>query len=259
VAKTSAIQASVNFTLTNDPAYANTSWTVYSANTGTALATGVTAANSGAVLTLTHAVDLPATTYYVSATESGKTESVARLALMVTGYVPVLIDLTGKTTQNEIRDAITADLSKVTGSGTQDDPKVIPLANLDLSSGSNLEYLFKGAADAIASGANGYISLDLSGCTGATITGMEVDDGNGKLSSTTRDRVAAITLPATVTILAFSGSDGAFRDFTNLKSISAPGVITVGTSTFYQCNGRTSSRRWLWQLGGLPRSGRCSL
>jgi hypothetical protein len=88
VAKATAAQASVAFTLTNSPAYANspaTTWAVYAANTGSGLAAGVSASNSGATLTLAHATDIPATTYYVSATESGKTESAARLALTVLG------------------------------------------------------------------------------------------------------------------------------------------------------------------------------
>jgi hypothetical protein len=85
VAKAAEPQASVAFTLTNNPAYANTTiWKVYAANTGSGLAAGVTASNSGATLTLTHATDLPTATYYVTATETGKTESTARLALTVT-------------------------------------------------------------------------------------------------------------------------------------------------------------------------------
>jgi hypothetical protein len=146
------------------------------------------------------------------------------------------IDLTGKTTQNEIRDAITADLSKVTGSGTQDDPKVIPLANLDLSSGSNLENLFKGTTAAFTGGE--YLSLDLSGCSAATntVTGMNTST----LDNATRNRFAAITLPATVTTLAIGGYDGAFASFASLKSISGPGVIMVEDYAFYQCSALTT-------------------
>lgn len=83
VAKTSGDQASVSFTLTNNPAYADGAmWKVYAQSTGVELASGVTAANIGNALTLTHATDLPAATYYVAVTESGKAES-ARLALTV--------------------------------------------------------------------------------------------------------------------------------------------------------------------------------
>lgn len=88
VAKTAATQASVSFTLTNSPAYANgQTWTVYTSADGSEEASGVSAANTGNTLTLSHASDLPAGTYYVSVTETGKAES-DRLALAVTAYTP---------------------------------------------------------------------------------------------------------------------------------------------------------------------------
>lgn len=86
IAKASATQASVNFTLTNSPALIGT-WRVYSGSIGDTLATGVTASASGSTLTLSHASDIPAATYYVSFTEAGKAES-TRLALTVGAYVP---------------------------------------------------------------------------------------------------------------------------------------------------------------------------
>ncbi len=96
VVKTSPTQASISFTLTNIPVYEDgQTWKVYSASTGATLASGVTAANIGNTLTLTHATDVPAATYYVAVTESGKTES-ARLALTVGAYVPT--SLTGTVT-----------------------------------------------------------------------------------------------------------------------------------------------------------------
>jgi hypothetical protein len=74
----------VSFTLSS--AYTGTTWKVYTASTGTTEAPGVSAANSGTALTLTHITDIPAADYYVAATETGKTES-ARLKLTVTAYV----------------------------------------------------------------------------------------------------------------------------------------------------------------------------
>ncbi len=83
VARASATAKSVDFTLTNDPAYANgQSWKVYALSTGDTQATGVTAANEGNKLTLSHATAIPDRTYYVAVTEEGKVES-DRLKLTV--------------------------------------------------------------------------------------------------------------------------------------------------------------------------------
>ena len=80
--KAAQTQGRVNFTLSNEPPYAaGTVWTVYAAPEGGGLA-GISAAHSGQALTLSHASDIPAGTYYVSARESGRTES-GRLALAV--------------------------------------------------------------------------------------------------------------------------------------------------------------------------------
>lgn len=89
VAKAAATQASVSFTLTNGSAYAdNLTWKVYTDAAGVVLANGVTAGRSGETLTLIHASDIPAATYYISVTgEPGKSES-DRLALTVSAYVP---------------------------------------------------------------------------------------------------------------------------------------------------------------------------
>ncbi len=90
VTKSATTQATAVFTLTNSPAFADgLTWKVYSASTGATLATGVTATYDSAtnMLTLTHASDIPAGTYYVSVTEAGKTES-DRLALTVKNKAP---------------------------------------------------------------------------------------------------------------------------------------------------------------------------
>jgi hypothetical protein len=79
--KTQATEATATFTLTNTYA-GSVTWKVYAAATGDALATGVTASLSGSTLTLTHASDIPAGDYYVSAAEAGKGES-GRLILIV--------------------------------------------------------------------------------------------------------------------------------------------------------------------------------
>jgi hypothetical protein len=81
IAKTAAVQESVTFTLS--AAYpAGTTWKVYAAETGPTAPAGVTVSVTGTDLTLTHDTDIPAADYWVSATETGKTES-ARLGLTV--------------------------------------------------------------------------------------------------------------------------------------------------------------------------------
>jgi hypothetical protein len=155
------------------------------------------------------------------------------------------INLSGKTSENDIRDALLAGIAagNVKGAGTQTDPKAIVLANLNLSNATNLVNLYKGAAAAIPSGANGYIKLDLSGCTGATITGMTTTT----LDQATRNRFTVVTLPVTVTNLAVNSTMGAFDSFASLKSITAPGVTTIGQNAFYGCSALTEVR-----LGSTP-------
>ena len=89
VAKTTSTQASVTFTLSNDASYsANTIWYVYDAATGTAITSGVTAALSGSTLTLSHATNVPAATYYVAAYNRTTGLGISnRLALTVTNPV----------------------------------------------------------------------------------------------------------------------------------------------------------------------------
>lgn len=90
-AKTSATQASVNFTLTSAP---TGTYKVYDHATNNTTPNGVSVNVVGTTLTLSHPTDLPTGTYYVSVTETGKTES-ARLALTVTAYVaPVSYNIT---------------------------------------------------------------------------------------------------------------------------------------------------------------------
>ena len=91
VNKRSAISSQVHFTLTNNPAYLDIhpNWRVYTSDTGSEIADGVSILNNGNTLTLSLGSvtdDLPTGTYYVSITETGKTES-ARLALTVGAYV----------------------------------------------------------------------------------------------------------------------------------------------------------------------------
>lgn len=82
VAKSSQSQSGVAFALAT--AIAGT-YKVYGPDAATSQATDVTASLSGTTLTLSHGSDLPAGTYYVTVTETGKLES-EQLALTVTAY-----------------------------------------------------------------------------------------------------------------------------------------------------------------------------
>ena len=85
IAKTTASQKSVSFTLTSTH---TGEWKVYGAETDAAPLTTAAASFSTPVLTLSAAGDdLPAGNYWVSVTEAGKTES-PRLGLTVGPYVP---------------------------------------------------------------------------------------------------------------------------------------------------------------------------
>jgi len=87
VEKTETIQPSVIFYLSSS---VNGTWKVYSTETGSALASGITAEFVAATraLTLKHSLDIPANNYWVSVTETGKTES-ERLRLTVLPYTPI--------------------------------------------------------------------------------------------------------------------------------------------------------------------------
>ncbi|OFV69046.1 fibronectin type III domain-containing protein [Acetobacterium wieringae] len=90
VAKTAQTQASVGFTLTSSHSVG--AWKVFSNADCTTAATGVSATLSGSTLTLAHATDLPAATYYVVYNDGTHTDSEA-LALTVGAYEANLVDV----------------------------------------------------------------------------------------------------------------------------------------------------------------------
>jgi hypothetical protein len=95
VAKTSATQASVDFALTTAPTGI---YKVYADNSTDTEHSTVTAALNSSTLTLSdNGGDIAATAYYISVTESGKSES-DRLALIVGAYVPASSATTGNVT-----------------------------------------------------------------------------------------------------------------------------------------------------------------
>jgi hypothetical protein len=98
VTMNTASQASVDFTLTNSPPFPdNSSWKVYSAATGGTAVAGITAANSGAALTLTKSAGFTPGTYYIAAHDAaGALESAARLQLtVITAATAKPVDIAG--------------------------------------------------------------------------------------------------------------------------------------------------------------------
>jgi hypothetical protein len=98
VTKTTSPQTSVAFTLTNTPSFPNnSSWKVYSAATGGTAVTDITAANSGATLTLTKSAGFTPGTYYIAAHDTTSAlESAARLQLtVITAATPKPVDIAG--------------------------------------------------------------------------------------------------------------------------------------------------------------------
>jgi hypothetical protein len=85
--KIAAVQPSVTFTLTNPGDLTGSTWKVYPDENSATEVESVSASNAGATLTLSHSSDIPAGSYYLTATQSGKGES-NRLALSVTAYTP---------------------------------------------------------------------------------------------------------------------------------------------------------------------------
>lgn len=95
VAKMAPTQKEVSFTLTTAPVG---TYKVYADNTTNTTHPSITALLNNKTLTLTdNGNDIPAGTYYISVTESGKLES-ARLALTVIDYVSPVETLTGNVT-----------------------------------------------------------------------------------------------------------------------------------------------------------------
>jgi hypothetical protein len=166
----------------------------------------VTVAKGTNTTTITDLTNGVAHTFTVKAVDTSVNKS-AGVTVSATPVSPIQTALAGKT-----------------GSGTEANPYVITVAGMDLS--TELGAIYSGITD-------GYISLDLSACTGTSVA---------YTNSSNHDKFVSIILPASVTTLTRgSYSDqGAFCDFTNLKSISAPGVTTVGDSTFEGCTSLTS-------------------
>lgn len=90
VIKTTATQATVNFTLTNDSELTAATYAVYSNAEGT-VAAGYTVTANGTTLTLTHDTDVAPGNYYIAATVADKTES-PKTMVTVNAYVAPVLD-----------------------------------------------------------------------------------------------------------------------------------------------------------------------
>ncbi|WP_157784184.1 leucine-rich repeat domain-containing protein [Treponema primitia] len=121
---------------------------------------------------------------------------------------------------------ITAAIAGKTGSGTAADPYVVTVAGMPLPVA--LGAIYSGIITDIPTG---FISLNLDSCTGTSV------GYTNRITDAEKARFVSITLPATVSVITdgFKDADwysGAFSSFTGLKSINAPGVITVGDHAF---------------------------
>ncbi len=226
VAKTSATQPGVSFTLTNSTSYANgQTWAVYTGLTGQTLASGVTATNIGNSLTIAHATDIPAGTYYVSVTESDKTES-ARLALTVGAYVPPA--LTGT----------------VTISGTTQYGKTLTAAYTSGNNTGTLSYQWKRGGADIGTNANTYtlVAADI----GQTLTCVVTSDvQTGPVSSVATAAIGkadgpAVTGVAAVNCTTISNNDGKLTGVTTAMEYKRSGTTGYTAVTGGEITGLTS-------------------
>jgi hypothetical protein len=120
----------------------------------------------------------------------------------------------------------------VAKTGGDGEPWAVKISGLDLSDAYTARQIFHGVAAAIP---EGDIDLDLSECTGAF---FGYDPG---VSLKDKARYTGLTLPDSLTHIndGKRGDNfrhfGAFADFTNLKRISAAGLLRVGNNAFLGC------------------------
>jgi hypothetical protein len=123
-----------------------------------------------------------------------------------------------------ITSVLTAVLGDISGDGSAGAPWVVALDGLTIT--TDLAAICNNVTAAITSGD---INLRLPGGTGTTIAYSAAITAPG--------RFVSITLPASVTTITggTAYTTGAFSPFTNLKSITAPGVTSVGNYAFTNC------------------------
>ncbi|MDR2445308.1 MAG: leucine-rich repeat domain-containing protein [Spirochaetaceae bacterium] len=228
------IPTSVTFILSNDPPFDSSAvWKVYTQSSRGSPSAAVSALVSGATLTLTHATNIPAGSYWVTVTETDKSES-GRLELTVTAYKGPYLDSVA---------AITSYLSSVSGGTTSANPVTLALS-LNLADNTNG---WIGLLTAINS-AGKYVALDLSACTmaGNAQGVMEFDPDTFDAG---KNRIVSLVLPGAAQSVK-AGTEGAgqdapvpaFRYFTSLKSIEGANITSIGDHAFSGCAALTTLR-----------------
>jgi hypothetical protein len=147
----------------------------------------------------------------------------------ITGYKGPGVDIEVSLTPLDIA------LGGKTGSGTAADPYVVAVAGMDLSTDVDYNYTtMETIYRSIAAGIPGstYISLDLSACTGTSLSAVQSNNIEGAI----KDRFVSITLPDTVTTV----GNYAFSGFTSLTTVSLPAATTFGNQTFLNCTSLTT-------------------
>jgi hypothetical protein len=140
----------------------------------------------------------------------------------------VTITIDGTPVADDISGAISDALAGHSGGG----PHTVIVTGVDLGKADHYAALLHGIAAGIPPGD---IILDLSGCTG-----LFVD--KALIPPVEKARFTALTLPSTVVFTADYGEDegGVFSGWTNLAAITAPNLLDIGSSTFYDCTSLAS-------------------
>ncbi|GHV73514.1 hypothetical protein AGMMS49940_08160 [Spirochaetia bacterium] len=109
----------------------------------------------------------------------------------------------------------------------------VRIIGLNLS-GNSLAHLYTGLAASL----NGDINLNLSACTGGSI-GSAGLTGTAEEQEAILNRFITINLGKSLSTIknGSGGATGAFRGFTRLTWLRAPGLTTVGSYAFYHCAG----------------------
>jgi hypothetical protein len=117
-----------------------------------------------------------------------------------------------------IQDAIAA------SGGSIGEGRTVKVSGIDLTSDHDVEELFYALSIGLPTGE---ISLDLSGCFGASWS------YKGSIPASDKERRVDITFPSSVMLFVNGGDTcGAFEGFDGLRSVSAPNVIYIGKWAF---------------------------
>lgn len=230
VSKTATTQVAVSYTLTS--ALTGT-WEVYNAASGGSIVAGVTASAVDTTLTLTHATDIPAGTYYISVTEVGKSES-ARLELTVSAY--------GTPTYTMSASALTTFASQTVGYGTAPAAQTVTITNtttqaITLTQPTSVSYDI---------GTLSITTLAISGTATFTVqpkTGLAVGTYNETINIAGSNS-ATTSVSAQFTVTAATTRDGGPHTptATNGADITVNGTTqTAGTVSTTTTDGRTTT------------------